>query len=92
MDSDNIVRRRLGLAMAKGYLRWQTNRPPSEYHEWYKPYFYSQATLHQARLLLGECASLIATMADPPEKDLLRSYVAKYCELETDWQRQLFGL
>ena len=28
MDAENIVRRRVGLAIAYGYTQWETNRPP----------------------------------------------------------------
>jgi hypothetical protein len=95
MDGDNIVRRRLGLAMAVGYMKWETNKPPSEFSHWYKPHFYSPNAAVQARALLAQCASLISLVADPEEKDVLRTYVGKYCDGGTaldQMQRGWLGL
>jgi hypothetical protein len=83
MDTENIVRRRLGLAVAKGYTEWESNRPPSEFNHWYKPYFYSSNTAAKARTILAECATLLTVGNNDAEKSLLRSYVTTFCDVET---------
>jgi hypothetical protein len=94
MDTENIVRRRLGLGVAKGYTRWEPNRPPSLFNHWYKPYFYSPNTATQARAILAECATLLTVGNDPAEKELLRSYIVKYCDVASlePVQRKWLGI
>lgn len=82
MDTENIVRRRLGLAVAKGYTKWETNKPPSAFHHWYEPFFYSNETAATARKVLAECASLIALGRNQAEIEMLGAYVREYC----DWR------
>jgi hypothetical protein len=60
VDAENIVRRRLGLAIAKGYTTWVTNKPPEESHVFYKPYFFGPAASAGARAIIADCATIIA--------------------------------
>ncbi len=82
MDSQNILWRRIGLAVAFGYTKWETNRPPSHFNNWYHPYYYSAKVADRAREILVECAALIALTHKTnkvSEVDALRSYANMFC-------------
>ena len=93
MDTENLVRRRQGLAVAKGYTKWETNQLPSTFGHWYKPFFYSSDTAASARKVLTECAALIALGRNEPELKMLAAYVREYCDwksltvMEQEWLR-----
>jgi hypothetical protein len=67
--------------MARGYMKWETNRPSSDFVEWYQPYYYSAVTAANARTIVADCASLLALKKDPDERALLASYVKTYCDV-----------
>ena len=54
MDNKNYALRRAGVSSAFGFTRWETNRKPSEFHVWYKPYFYSPHHTDKIMELLKE--------------------------------------
>lgn len=54
MDNKNYSYRRAGVSTVFGYTRWETNRKPSEFHVWYKPYFYSPHHNENIMKLLSE--------------------------------------
>jgi hypothetical protein len=92
MDSENLLQRRIGLAIAHGYTEWETNRPPSAFNRWYRPYFYSAKTAGDARRIISDCAALIALVAGPEEKGALAAYVKKFCDIKYDWTREWLGI
>jgi hypothetical protein len=94
-DTQNIVRRSLGLAIAKGYLRWETNIPPSSVSgKWYRPHWYAESAKRDARSIIADCATLLSLKGNPEEKKLLAEYVAKFCDLkEMDaWAKEQLGV
>lgn len=49
MDNKNYSLRRAGVSTVLGFTKWETNRKPSEFHVWYKPYFFSPH--HESKIL-----------------------------------------
>jgi hypothetical protein len=95
MDSENLLNRRSKLAIAHGFTEWETNKPPSVFNRWYRPYFYSAKTAVDARRIISECAVLIALMGESEEKGVLASYVNKFCDLKgecAEWTRGRLGI
>jgi hypothetical protein len=78
--------------IAHGYTEWETNRPPSAFNHWYRPYFYSARTASDARRIISDCATLIALVAEPEEKTALAAYVKKFCDIKYDWTREWLGI
>lgn len=95
MDTANIIRRRAGIAIAKGYTSWTPNKAPDETTPWYRPYYYSLPHAANARSVIFECATLIALLEEPNEKEALATYVKQFCsgEAEKDkWAKERLGL
>jgi hypothetical protein len=93
-DTENIVRRSIGLAIARGYTRWETNKPPSSSSEWYRPYWYAEKAKQDARGIIADCATLISLKGNPEEKKQLAEYVARYCDLAKmdAWAKEQLGV
>lgn len=94
MDARNITLRKAGLMVARGYTKWETNKPPSEHAQWYKPFFYSDKSLASARTLIVDCATLVALASLPAEKEALAAYVKSYCDMSTvdQWSKDRLGI
>lgn len=54
IENKNYALRRAGVSSAFGYIKWETNRKPSEFHVWYKPYFFSPHHTERIMKLLTE--------------------------------------
>lgn len=54
LENRNYSLRRAGVSSTFGYINWETNRKPSEFHVWYKPYFYSPFHTEEIMKLITE--------------------------------------
>jgi hypothetical protein len=94
IDSENILNRHAGLAIAFGYTTWKTNEPPSRGGLWWKPYYYSQKSADDARRVVARIAPLIALTAKLGEKEALASYLTSFCDVKQigEWERGVLGI